>query len=113
MFTTSRIRVARLISTALPSMPTMSDSARKRSVADWVIRMKRQVVKLYAIAKWSRDAAVVQKAMVRPFLSVDILLVPMHAFRTLLRSLWIRTSSSRMLSWPSSTAGTHWTQQGM
>ncbi|PIL36575.1 hypothetical protein GSI_00264 [Ganoderma sinense ZZ0214-1] len=45
------------------TMPSMSDAARKRYVADWVIRMKRQVVKLYAIAKWSRDAAVVQKAM--------------------------------------------------
>nr|VWP00560.1 Protein kinase domain-containing protein [Ganoderma boninense] len=45
------------------TMPSMSDAARKRYVADWVIRTKRQVVKLYAIAKWSRDAAVVQKAM--------------------------------------------------
>ncbi len=49
----------------------MSDAARKRYVADWVIRMKRQVVKLYAIAKWSRDAAVVQKAMVHPFIPAD------------------------------------------
>ena len=46
------------------SMPNMSDSARKRYVADWVVKMKRQVVKVYAIAKWSRDAGVVQKAMV-------------------------------------------------
>ena len=46
-------------------MPNMSDAARKRVVADWVVKMKRQVVKVYAIAKWSRDAAVVQKAMVR------------------------------------------------
>ena len=47
-------------------MPNMSDAARKRVVADWVVKMKRQVVKVYAIAKWSRDAAVVQKAMVHP-----------------------------------------------
>ncbi|KAH9894934.1 MED14-domain-containing protein [Cubamyces lactineus] len=45
------------------TMPHMSDAARKRSVADWVVKIKRQVVKLYAIAKWSRDASVVQKAM--------------------------------------------------
>ncbi|OJT12740.1 Mediator of RNA polymerase II transcription subunit 14 [Trametes pubescens] len=45
------------------TMPTMSDAARKRSLADWVVKFKRQVVKLYAIAKWSRDASVVQKAM--------------------------------------------------
>ena len=45
-------------------MPNMSDAARKRSVADWVVKTKRQVVKVYAIAKWSRDAGVVQKAMV-------------------------------------------------
>ncbi|KAI0356373.1 MED14-domain-containing protein [Trametes cingulata] len=45
------------------TMPHMSDAARKRYVADWVVKIKRQVVKLYAIAKWSRDASVVQKAM--------------------------------------------------
>ncbi|KAI0743387.1 MED14-domain-containing protein [Daedaleopsis nitida] len=45
------------------TMPNMSDAARKRSVADWVVKTKRQVVKVYAIAKWSRDAGVVQKAM--------------------------------------------------
>ncbi|KAI0745059.1 MED14-domain-containing protein [Earliella scabrosa] len=45
------------------TMPNMSDVARKRVVADWVVKMKRQVVKVYAIAKWSRDAGVVQKAM--------------------------------------------------
>ncbi|KAI8975875.1 MED14-domain-containing protein [Trametes punicea] len=45
------------------TMPHMSDAARKRRVADWVVTIKRQVVKLYAIAKWSRDASVVQKAM--------------------------------------------------
>lgn len=42
----------------------MSDVARKRTLADWVVKMKKQVVKLYAVAKWSRDADVVQKCMV-------------------------------------------------
>lgn len=46
------------------SMPNMSDAARKRTVANWVVNTKKQVVKLYAVAKWSRDADVVQKAMV-------------------------------------------------
>ena len=44
---------------------TSSDQARKRILADWVVKTKKQVVKLYAIARWSRDAGVVQKAMVR------------------------------------------------
>lgn len=44
---------------------TSSDQARKRILADWVVKTKKQVVKLYAIAKWSREADVVQKAMVR------------------------------------------------
>ncbi len=43
----------------------MSDSARKRTIADWVVKTKKQVVKLYAVMKWSRDARDVQKAMVR------------------------------------------------
>lgn len=43
----------------------MSDPARKRTIADWVVKTKKQVVKLYAVMKWSRDAADVQKAMVR------------------------------------------------
>lgn len=42
---------------------TSSDQARKRILADWVVKTKKQVVKLYAIARWSRDADVVQKAM--------------------------------------------------
>ncbi|OBZ68191.1 Mediator of RNA polymerase II transcription subunit 14 [Grifola frondosa] len=45
------------------TMPNMSDSARKRTLADWVVKTKRQVVKLYAVVKWARDADVVQKAM--------------------------------------------------
>lgn len=43
----------------------MSDAARKRLLADWVVRTKKQVVKLYATAKWARDADVAQKCMVR------------------------------------------------
>lgn len=45
-------------------MPNMSDSARKRILADWVVKTKKQVVKLYAVAKWARDADAVQKCMV-------------------------------------------------
>jgi hypothetical protein len=50
-------------------MPAMSDSARKRTLADWVVKNKKQAVKLYAIAKWARDADAVQKAMVRLLLA--------------------------------------------
>lgn len=42
----------------------MSDAARKRTIADWVVKTKKQVVKLYAITKWARDAETVQKCMV-------------------------------------------------
>ncbi|KAF8972893.1 mediator complex subunit MED14-domain-containing protein [Flammula alnicola] len=45
------------------TMPNMSDSARKRTLADWVVKTKKQVVKLYAVAKWSRDADTIQKCM--------------------------------------------------
>lgn len=45
------------------TLPNMSDSARKRTLADWVVKTKKQVVKLYAVAKWSRDAATIQKCM--------------------------------------------------
>ncbi|OCH90250.1 MED14-domain-containing protein [Obba rivulosa] len=45
------------------TMPNMSDMARKRTLADWVVQTKKQVVKLYAVVKWARDAEVVQKAM--------------------------------------------------
>ena len=48
----------------LRSLPNMSDSARKRTLADWVVKTKKQVVKLYAITKWARDAETVQKCMV-------------------------------------------------
>ncbi|KZT24268.1 MED14-domain-containing protein [Neolentinus lepideus HHB14362 ss-1] len=45
------------------TLPNMSDTARKRTLADWVVKTKKQVVKLYAVVKWSRDADTVQKAM--------------------------------------------------
>ncbi|KAF7298154.1 Mediator of RNA polymerase II transcription subunit 14 [Mycena chlorophos] len=45
------------------TMPNMSDPARKRTLADWVVKTKKQVVKLYAVVKWSRDADTVQKCM--------------------------------------------------
>ncbi|EJD37524.1 MED14-domain-containing protein [Auricularia subglabra TFB-10046 SS5] len=41
----------------------MSDLARKRTLADWVVNTKRQVVKLLAVVKWARDADDVQRAM--------------------------------------------------
>lgn len=47
----------------------MSDSARKRKLADFVVAWKKQVVKLYAVTKWSRDADIVQKCMVCGLLS--------------------------------------------
>jgi len=42
----------------------MSDAARKRTIADWVVKTKKQVVKLYAVTKWAREAETVQKCMV-------------------------------------------------
>ncbi|KAG1871755.1 mediator complex subunit MED14-domain-containing protein [Suillus subalutaceus] len=45
------------------TLPNMSDGARKRTLADWVVKTKKQVVKLYAITKWARDADTVQKCM--------------------------------------------------
>ncbi|EGO25140.1 hypothetical protein SERLADRAFT_414850 [Serpula lacrymans var. lacrymans S7.9] len=45
------------------TLPNMSDTARKRTLADWVVKTKKQVVKLYAITKWARDAQTVQKCM--------------------------------------------------
>jgi len=45
-------------------LPNMSDVARKRTLADWAVKIKKQVVKLYAVAKWARDAETVQKCMV-------------------------------------------------
>ena len=45
-------------------MPNMSDALRKRTLADFVVKTKKQVVKLYVVAKWARDAGDVLKAMV-------------------------------------------------
>ncbi|RXW15427.1 hypothetical protein EST38_g10430 [Candolleomyces aberdarensis] len=45
------------------TLPSMSDAVRKRTLADWVVKTKKQVVKLYAVAKWSRDAGTIQKCM--------------------------------------------------
>ncbi|TFY81803.1 hypothetical protein EWM64_g2210 [Hericium alpestre] len=45
------------------TLPSMSDSARKRKIADFVVSWKKQIVKMYAVAKWSRDADIVQKCM--------------------------------------------------
>lgn len=45
------------------TLPNMSKEARARTIADWVVKTKKQVVKLYAVVKWSRDADTVQKAM--------------------------------------------------
>lgn len=42
----------------------MSDAARKRTIADWVVKTKKQVAKLYAVTKWARDAETVQMCMV-------------------------------------------------
>ena len=41
----------------------MLDSARKCK-ADFVVAWKKQVVKLYAVTKWSRDAGIVHNCMV-------------------------------------------------
>ncbi|KAA1472975.1 MED14-domain-containing protein [Dentipellis sp. KUC8613] len=45
------------------TLPSMSDSARKRKLADFVVFWKKQIAKVYAVAKWSRDADIVQKCM--------------------------------------------------
>ena len=53
-----------MVSYIFSSLPSMSDAARKRTIADWVVKTKKQVVKVYVVVKWSRDAHDVQKAMV-------------------------------------------------
>ncbi|EIN12028.1 MED14-domain-containing protein [Punctularia strigosozonata HHB-11173 SS5] len=45
------------------TMPSSSDNERKRTLAEFVVRHKKQVAKLYALAKWARDADTVQKCM--------------------------------------------------
>jgi mediator complex subunit MED14 len=62
----------KLTTLSIFSLPGMSDSARKRKLADFVVAWKKQVVKLYAVTKWSRDADIVQKCMVcRPLPSME------------------------------------------
>lgn len=72
--------VENLLQLTPASLPDMSDTARKRTLADWVVKTKKQVVKLYAIVKWSRDADTVQKCMVNIFF--DIVL-----YQTLLKTV--------------------------
>ncbi|TFK25544.1 MED14-domain-containing protein [Coprinopsis marcescibilis] len=59
------VRVMQAIYTELTEMaetlPSMSDAVRKRTIADWVVKTKKQVVKVYAVVKWSRDADTIQK----------------------------------------------------
>ncbi|KAH6914203.1 mediator complex subunit MED14-domain-containing protein [Coprinopsis sp. MPI-PUGE-AT-0042] len=65
------------------TLPSMSDAVRKRTIADWVVKIKKQVVKLYAVAKWSRDAETVQKCMnITAFL-----LTQNHQFDEVVRAL--------------------------
>ncbi|KAF8590904.1 MED14-domain-containing protein [Ramaria rubella] len=49
--------------TLADTLPSSSDSARKRMLADFVVKHKKQVVKLFAVVKWARDAPDVQKCM--------------------------------------------------
>jgi hypothetical protein len=46
-------------------------------LADWVVKTKKQVVKLYAVTKWARDAGTVQKCMVRCVSFILSLLLPL------------------------------------
>jgi mediator of RNA polymerase II transcription subunit 14 len=52
------------------TLPSMTDLQRKKTLADWVLQTKRQVVKLLAVVKWARDAEDVQKSMVTHFIVV-------------------------------------------
>ncbi|KAI9451762.1 hypothetical protein BJY52DRAFT_1351305 [Lactarius psammicola] len=42
---------------------SMSDSAQKRKLVDFVVSWKEQVVKLHTVSKWSRDVDIVHKYM--------------------------------------------------
>lgn len=75
------------------TLPGMSDAARKRTLADWVVKTKKQVVKLYAVAKWSRDADVVQKCMV--ICTIFQPAIPFMSHRISPPSSWARINSSR------------------
>lgn len=59
----------------------MSDTARKRTLADWVVKTKKQVVKLYAITKWARDAETVQKCMASDAFQLHALYFMVICFR--------------------------------
>lgn len=77
----------------------MSDPARKRTIADWVVKTKKQVVKLYAVMKWARDADDVQKAMVSiGFLSNALGTHNNRCFRISPPFLWNKTISLRKRS---------------
>ena len=86
----------------------MADTQRKRTLAEWVVKTKKQIVKLYVVAKWSRDAGVVQKAMV---------CAPHHCIlqctngggRTSLRFLWTKIANSTKLSGTSDMSRIAWT----
>jgi hypothetical protein len=54
-----------------PDGQASSDNRRKIRLAAFALKWKKQAVKLYAVAKWARDAHIVQKCMVRVF--VDFL----------------------------------------
>ncbi|KAG9318993.1 mediator complex, subunit Med14 [Chiua virens] len=41
----------------------MSDTARKQAIADWIVKTKKQVMKLCAVMKWARNAETVQRCM--------------------------------------------------
>ncbi|KAH8828132.1 MED14-domain-containing protein [Flagelloscypha sp. PMI_526] len=51
------------LSESAETMPNQSDVARKRILANWVVKTKKNVAKLYAVVKWSRDSQTVQRSM--------------------------------------------------
>ncbi|KAG5652469.1 hypothetical protein H0H81_004877 [Sphagnurus paluster] len=55
--------LSRITQSIYAELAELAETARKRTLADWVVKTKKQVVKLYAVAKWSRDAETVQKCM--------------------------------------------------
>ncbi|GJJ06661.1 hypothetical protein Clacol_000856 [Clathrus columnatus] len=51
------------LATLADTLPSSSDAARKRMLADFVVKHKKQVVKLYAVIKWAKDARDIQLCM--------------------------------------------------
>ncbi|KIJ40950.1 hypothetical protein M422DRAFT_32064 [Sphaerobolus stellatus SS14] len=49
--------------TLADTLPSSSDATRKRLLADFVIKHKKQVVKTFAVVRWAKDARDVQKCM--------------------------------------------------